>query len=96
MPSFSDRLADAVRRKGPLCVGLDPRWEMLPKSIRDRLRLDAGDQVDFIVQDDGTVVLRPATLDVRELKGLLHRKGLKPLSVEAMNAIVRRRAAGRA
>ncbi|HXD89201.1 MAG TPA: orotidine-5'-phosphate decarboxylase [Urbifossiella sp.] len=34
MPSFSDRLADAVRRKGPLCVGIDPRWEMLPKRIR--------------------------------------------------------------
>jgi len=67
----------------------------LPKSIRDRLRLDAGDQVDFIVQDDGTVVLRPATVDVRELKGLLHRKGIKPLSIEAMNAIVRRRGAGR-
>jgi orotidine-5'-phosphate decarboxylase len=34
--SFSDRLADAVRRKGtPLCVGLDPRWESLPKSLRD-------------------------------------------------------------
>ena len=33
--SFSDRLAEAVRRKGPLCVGIDPRWEMLPKSIRD-------------------------------------------------------------
>lgn len=36
MSSFPDRLADAVRRKGPLCVGLDPRWEMLPKAIRDR------------------------------------------------------------
>jgi orotidine-5'-phosphate decarboxylase len=35
MPSFADRLADAVRRKGPLCVGLDPRWESLPRSIRD-------------------------------------------------------------
>jgi orotidine-5'-phosphate decarboxylase len=35
MPSFSDRLADAVRRKGPLCVGIDPRWESLPQSIRD-------------------------------------------------------------
>ena len=35
MPSFADRLADAVRRKGPLCVGLDPRWEMLPRAIRD-------------------------------------------------------------
>jgi len=32
---FSDRLADAVRRRGPLCVGIDPRWESLPKSIRD-------------------------------------------------------------
>ena len=67
----------------------------LPKAIRDLLRLDAGDRVDFIVKDDGTVVLRPATADVRDLKGLLHRKGIKPLSVEAMNAIIRRRAVGR-
>jgi orotidine-5'-phosphate decarboxylase len=35
MPGFADRLADAVRRKGPLCVGLDPRWESLPKAMRD-------------------------------------------------------------
>jgi orotidine-5'-phosphate decarboxylase len=35
MPSFSDRLAEAVRKKGPLCVGIDPRWESLPKSLRD-------------------------------------------------------------
>jgi len=68
----------------------------LPKAIRDLLRLGVGDRVDFVVQDDATVVLRPATTDVRELKGLLHRKGIKPLSVEAMNAIIRRRAAGRA
>ena len=68
----------------------------LPKAIRDLLRLGAGDRVDFIVKDDGTVMLRPATVDVRELKGLLHRKGLRPLSVEEMNAIIRRRGAGRA
>jgi AbrB family looped-hinge helix DNA binding protein len=68
----------------------------LPKAIRDLLRLDAGDRVDFIVRDDGTVVLRPATLDVRDLKGFLHRKGIKPLSVETMHAIIRRRTAGRA
>src|SRR4029450_6020245 len=35
MISFSDRLAEAVRRCGPLCVGIDPRWESLPKAIRD-------------------------------------------------------------
>lgn len=68
----------------------------LPKAIRDRLRLGAGDRVDFVVTDEGTVVLRPATADVRELKGLLHRPGLKPLSVEEMNAVIRRRAVGRA
>jgi orotidine-5'-phosphate decarboxylase len=39
MPSFSDRLAEAVRKKGPLCVGIDPRWESLPKSIRERFNL---------------------------------------------------------
>jgi orotidine-5'-phosphate decarboxylase len=36
MPTFAERLADAVRRQGPLCVGIDPRWESLPKSIRDK------------------------------------------------------------
>jgi len=68
----------------------------LPKAVRELLRLAAGDRVDFIVKDDGTVVLRAATVDVQELKGFLHRKGIKPLSVEEMNAIIRRRAAGRA
>jgi orotidine-5'-phosphate decarboxylase len=35
MTHFADRLASAVRAKGTaLCVGLDPRWESLPQSIR--------------------------------------------------------------
>ena len=68
----------------------------LPKAIRDLLHLDTGDRVDFVVKDDGTVVLKPATVDVRELRGMLHRKGLKPLTIEEMNAIIRRRGAGRA
>jgi orotidine-5'-phosphate decarboxylase len=37
MNHFADRLIDAVRRKKtPLCVGLDPRWDSLPESIRRR------------------------------------------------------------
>ncbi|AWM41495.1 Orotidine 5'-phosphate decarboxylase [Gemmata obscuriglobus] len=42
MPSFSDRLAAAVRAKGPLCVGIDPRWEALPRAIRERHRVVLG------------------------------------------------------
>jgi orotidine-5'-phosphate decarboxylase len=35
MIHFADRLAEAVRAKRtPLCVGIDPRWESLPITIR--------------------------------------------------------------
>lgn len=34
MLPFTDRLAEAVRRTSPLCVGIDPRWESLPRSLR--------------------------------------------------------------
>jgi orotidine-5'-phosphate decarboxylase len=34
---FADRLAAAVRERGnALCVGLDPRWELLPMGLRRR------------------------------------------------------------
>lgn len=36
MPTFADRLAEAVRARGPLCVGIDPRWESLPKRVREK------------------------------------------------------------
>jgi orotidine-5'-phosphate decarboxylase len=37
MPSFSDRLGDAVRHKGnPLCVGIDPRWDSIPAALRQK------------------------------------------------------------
>ncbi|VTS02778.1 orotidine 5 -phosphate decarboxylase : Orotidine 5'-phosphate decarboxylase OS=Rhodopirellula baltica (strain SH1) GN=pyrF PE=3 SV=1: OMPdecase [Gemmata massiliana] len=44
MPAFSDRLAEAVRQKGPLCVGIDPRWESLPKAIRESVRDEEADE----------------------------------------------------
>src|SRR5262249_37932665 len=37
MKHFADRLIAAVRAKRtPLSVGLDPRWDLLPESIRAR------------------------------------------------------------
>jgi orotidine-5'-phosphate decarboxylase len=35
MTPFAERLSDVVRQFGPLCVGIDPRVEMLPKLYRD-------------------------------------------------------------
>lgn len=63
----------------------------IPKDVRNHLKLRTGDQIDFVIEPDGSVVIRPATVHVRELKGILHRKGMKALSVNAMNAAVRKR-----
>jgi orotidine-5'-phosphate decarboxylase len=51
MTPFADRLAEAVRRKGsPLCAGLDPRWESLPRSVRDCFGADSLDGVAAAVE----------------------------------------------
>jgi orotidine-5'-phosphate decarboxylase len=37
MDNFADRLSEAISSKGnALCVGLDPRWELLPEQLRSK------------------------------------------------------------
>jgi antitoxin PrlF len=64
---------------------------VIPKAIRNHLRLQPGDALDFVVQDNGDVLIRPATEDIRRLKGLLHRSGRLPVSVGEMNQAIRNR-----
>ncbi len=64
----------------------------IPKAVREFLRIDAGDRLDFIPQSDGTVLLRAATVDVSALRGLLHRKGIKPVPLADMDRAIRERA----
>ena len=42
----------------------------LPKSICDKLRLHAGDRLDFILRDDGHLEVIPLKTSIKELKGL--------------------------
>ena len=62
----------------------------IPKSVRDLMQIDVGDQIDFVVTDRGDVLVRSANLDVRELRGLLQRSRKRSVSVEQMNAAVLR------
>ena len=62
---------------------------VIPKAIRERLGLQPGDAVDFVVQDDGEVVLRPALEDVRRLKGILRRAVRAPVTLQEMNHVIR-------
>ncbi len=66
----------------------------IPKTVRQRLRLKAGDRVEFVVQDDGTALMVPATIRVADLEGILS-PPRKPVTVTAMNAAIRKRGAGR-
>jgi len=61
----------------------------IPKSVREQLGLDAGDQVEFVKSGDGVFTIVAVTRDVRELKGLVP-KPARPVSIEDMNrAVVR-------
>jgi len=66
----------------------------LPKKIRDLLRLRTGDAVEFVIGADGDVHVRAGNVDVSALRGSLRRPGRRPVSVERMNAVIRK-AAGR-
>ena len=67
----------------------------IPKAIRERLGVEPGDRIDFVVQADGTVKVEPAIQGVTHLKGLLAVNRRRPVSVEAMHAVIRKRAIGR-
>lgn len=71
------------------------KWQMvIPRPVREHLGVQPGDQLDFVIEPDGRVVVRPAVLHVRDLKGALSRRGRKTVPVEQMNRAVRRRARG--
>lgn len=64
----------------------------VPKEIREHLRLRAGDRIEFLIEEDGRVVLVPATYDAAELAGMLPRPK-RPVSIEEMRSVIRRRGA---
>ena len=62
----------------------------LPKEIRDALKLDAGAKLDFSLQADGSVNVRPLKSSVASLFGILKRPGGKASSIQAQKESVGR------
>ena len=63
----------------------------LPKAIRDRLGVETGDEVDFVANERGDIVVRAVTVEIGELRGMLKRKRTRGVTVERMNAAIARR-----
>jgi antitoxin PrlF len=67
----------------------------IPVEVREALRLDAGDRVEFVEVEPGRFEIVPATRSVTALKGIFG-KPSRVVSIEEMNAaIVKRGAAAR-
>jgi antitoxin PrlF len=64
---------------------------VIPKQIRQHLGLKAGDRLEFVVAGTGEVVIRPATAGVRALRGMAKGQVSKPITIEAMNRVIRER-----
>lgn len=59
----------------------------IPKHIRDRIGLRAGDHVYFFINGDGDIVIRPRSGSAKSLYGMLKRPE-KSLSIEEMDEAV--------
>ena len=57
----------------------------IPREVRAELGLEVGDQLEFTLESDGSVRMRPVTASAKELHGLLKRPGRRRVSVEEMN-----------
>lgn len=68
--------ATTLTRKGQVTV---------PREIRDRLGLKAGDKLTFTLLSDGTVILRAKTKRLADLAGMLTLPDRPKVSVEDMN-----------
>jgi AbrB family looped-hinge helix DNA binding protein len=58
----------------------------LPKSVRERLGVEAGDRLEFIESEQGFLVVA-ATRDIRSLKGIVGRPK-NPVTIEDMNRAI--------
>ena len=62
----------------------------IPKDIRKRLNLHPGDCQEFVIDEDGRVLVLPASIDASESAGML-KPPARPVSVEDMNRAIRKR-----
>ena len=63
----------------------------IPKEIRERLLLHAGDKLDFRMTEAGDVILTPVTRRVDEVFGRLRKPGQPALTPAEMDAAIHQR-----
>lgn len=65
----------------------------IPKEIRDRLGLGQGTRIEWRIEN-GAAIVRPRKIRAADLAGVLHRPGMKPVTVEEMDEAIANHVAG--
>lgn len=74
------------------CATITSKGQLtVPKAIREYLALESGDKIEFIIEENGQVILSPKNLEVENIFGIVNTK--KTASVEQMNAAIAQRMA---
>ena len=60
----------------------------IPKEIRDHLGLQAGSQVEFVIDETGKVKLIPLNVPVEALSGILHQPGMRAATQEELETAI--------
>lgn len=62
----------------------------IPIKVRNHLKLQPGDKIEFVIERDGKVVVHPKNVDVRQLRGMLG-NARRHLTIEQMDEAIRSR-----
>ena len=69
----------AVTSKGQITI---------PVSVREDLGLKPGTRVEFVKIANGQYAIRPATISIMSLRGMLHEPGQRAATIEEMNEAI--------
>jgi antitoxin PrlF len=60
----------------------------VPKAVRERLALQPGDRLSFVIHDDGTVTVEAETVELTSLRGVV-KSGGTHVTVDQMDAAIK-------
>ena len=60
----------------------------LPKEVRNRLAITAGDQIEFTIEEDGTITVMSVKKSAMRLHGVISSDVDGPLSIEEMDQAI--------
>jgi antitoxin PrlF len=63
----------------------------IPKTIRDCLKIHAGDKIEIILTKDREAIIRPISKKVDDIFCKLHKSGKTSVSIDAMEEAVKKR-----